>query len=74
MFNLNYEGITLDLILTSDEGFRVYESEVILDVSYNCLESYVPYPETGMYQKGNEKISKASNLSDGLILQHAPRK
>ena len=52
MFNLNYEGITLDLILTSDEGFRVYESEVILDVSYNCLESYVPYPESGKCQMG----------------------
>ena len=52
MFNLNYEGITLDLLLTSDEGFRVFESEVNLDVSYNCLESYVPCPESGKCQMG----------------------
>ena len=51
MFNLNYEGITLDLILTSDEGFRVYELEVTLDVSYHCLDSYIPYPESSKYQK-----------------------
>ena len=54
MFNLNYEGINLDLLLTSDEGFRVFESEINLDVSYNCLESYVSYPESGKCQIGKK--------------------
>ena len=37
---------------------RVFESEVDLDVSYDCLDSYVSYPESGK-SENVKKITKA---------------
>ena len=49
--NVWVPNTALDFILTSDMMGRGFEVEINLDVSYNCLTSYVQYPDTGKSEK-----------------------